>query len=86
MPLRLMVNLSNAAGSIGESDVHGCRDRFDATLQEEGLSTGGVRLKIGNECTIGSVELAGFQGMEVDEFLERVTRVHVRFLESMWRT
>ena len=83
--LRQMIYYSNVRMNVGESGgvVRGYRDHFNETLQEEGLCTGGVRMRIGNECTIGSVETTNFQGMEVNEFLDRVTRVHIRFLESI---
>ena len=59
------------------------RNCFDRALQEEGLSDGGTRRGPGNECTIGSVKTAHFQGMTVSEFLNRVTRVHIRFLDMI---
>ena len=40
-------------------------------------------MRRGNECTLGSVETDGFQGMDVCEFLDRVKRVHTRFLKSV---
>ena len=84
-PLRLMIYLENAGRSVEKSDgmVHEYRDRFKEALQKEGLCAGRVRMRRGNECTIGSVETANFQGMMVSEFLNRVTRVHIRFLESI---
>ena len=82
---RLMINLKNAGKSIEESDgmVREYRDCFNKARREEGLDDGGVRLKKGNECTVGSVETANFQGMTVNEFLDRVKRVHIRFLECV---
>ena len=82
MPLRLMIFHSNARMNFGEI-TRRYWNCFDETLQEQGLCTGGTHRKCGNECTIGSVETADFQGMEVGEFLERVTRVHTKFLESI---
>ena len=89
MPLRLMIFHSNAGMNVEESReiIRGFRDRFNEAIEEEGLCAGGVRMKIGDECTIGSVETANettkFQGMDVSEFLDRVTRVHTRFLEAI---
>ncbi len=84
---RLMINLKNAGKSIEESDGMGMvreyRDCFNKARREEGLDDGGVRLRKGNECTVGSVETANFQGMTVNEFLDRVKRVHIRFLECV---
>ena len=83
--LRLMIHLENAGMSIEESDgmVSEYRDRFNEALQEEGLDARRFGRKKGNECTVGSVEIANFQSMTVSEFLDRVTRVHIRFLESI---
>ena len=86
MPMRLMRYLPNAGGGLEKSDVHGYRDRFNDILSGEGLRTGSVRLKIGKECAIGSVELDDLQGVGVNEFLDRVMRVHVKFLEAMSRS
>ena len=84
-PLRLMIYLSNAGKSVEESDdmVHEYRDRFKEALQKEGLGAGCVRMRRGNECTIGSVGTAKFQDMTVCEFLDRVTQVHIRFLDMI---
>lgn len=84
-PLRLMIYLSNAEKSVEESEgmVHEYRDRFKEALQKEGLGAGCVRMRRGNECTIGSVETAKFQGMTVCEFLDKVTRVHISFLDMI---
>ena len=59
------------------------RNCFDRALQEEKLSDGGTRRVKGNECTVGSVETAKFQGMTVNKFLDRVKRVHIRFLDMI---
>lgn len=81
--LRLMIYLENAGRSVEESDgmVREYRDCFNEALQEEGLDARRFVRRKGNECTIGSVEIANFQGMTVSEFLDRVTRVHIRFLD-----
>ncbi len=83
--LRLMIHLRNAGRSVEESDgmVREYRDRFKEALHKEGLYAGCVRMRRGNECTIGSVETANLQGMAVSEFLDRVTRVHIRFLDMI---
>ncbi|MDE2811149.1 MAG: hypothetical protein OXN90_22250 [Gemmatimonadota bacterium] len=83
--LRLMIHLENAGRSIEESDgmVSEYRDSFNEALQEEGLDARRFVRRKGNECTVGSVEIASFQSMTVSEFLDRVTRVHIRFLESI---
>ncbi|MDE0089515.1 MAG: hypothetical protein OXU23_27620, partial [Candidatus Poribacteria bacterium] len=63
--------------------VHEYRSCFNEMLQQERLCAGNVRMRKGNECTIGSIEIANFQGMTVSEFLDRVTRVHIGFLARM---
>ena len=90
MPLRLMINIQNVGRTVERREVEGYRDRFEEALREEGLDTGGTRLVMGpnaQECTIGSIKTTNkttnFQGMTVCEFLDKVTRVHVRFLESI---
>ena len=85
MPLRLRISLQDAGRSVEESDgmLGEYRNCFDRTLQEEGLRTGGAYIKRGSECTVGSVETDNFQGMTVSEFLDRVTRVHIRFLDMI---
>lgn len=86
--LRLMIYLENAGRSVGESDdmVREYRDCFNAALQQEELWAGSVRMKRGNECTVGSVEITNFQSMTASEFLDRVTRVHIRFLDMIGAT
>ena len=81
--LRLMIYLENAGMSVEESDgmVSEYRDSFNEALQEEGLDARRFVRRKGNECTVGSVEIAKFQGMTASEFLDRVTRVHIRFLD-----
>ena len=59
------------------------RDSFNKALQEEGLDARRFVRRKGNECTVGSVETDNFQGMTVSEFLDRVTRVHIRFLDMI---
>ena len=84
-PLRLMISLGNAGESYDV--VHEYRNRFNEARQQEGLCAGKVQMRRGNECTVGSIETANetanLQGMMVSEFLDRVTRVHIRFLERM---
>ena len=83
--LRLMIHLENAGRSVEESDgmVREYRDCFNEALQEEGLGARRFGPKRGNECTVGSVETDNFQGMTVSEFLDQVTRVHIRFLDMI---
>ena len=83
--LRLMIYLENAGRSVEESDgmVREYRDCFNEALQEEGLGARRFGPKKGNECTVGSVETDNFQGVTVSEFLDRVTRVHIRFLDMI---
>ncbi|MCY3737695.1 MAG: PD-(D/E)XK nuclease family protein [Gemmatimonadaceae bacterium] len=87
-PLRLMIYLSSANMSVDEGDdlVQKFRGLFGEALQMEGLCAGDVRMRRGNESTLGSVDTAKFQGMNVDEFLDRVTRTHIRFLRLAART
>lgn len=84
-PLRLMISLSSAGQSVEESNgmMSEYQSCFDRALQEEGLSEGGARRVRGNERTIGSVATTNFQGMTASEFLNRVTRVHIRFLDMI---
>ena len=71
-PLRLMIHLSNADMSVDEGDdlVHKFRGSFSEALQMEGLDAGDVRMRRGNESTLGSVEISSettkFQGMSVE--------------------
>ena len=83
--LRLMIYLENAGMSVEESAgmVSEYRDSFNEALQEKGLDARRFGRKKGNECTVGSVEIANFQSMTVSEFLDRVTRVHIRFLDMI---
>ena len=85
MPLRFMINLINAGKKVEESEgeVRGYRDCFNQVLREVGLDTGDVGLRMGRECTIGSIKTAKFQGMTVCEFLDKVTRVHISFLDMI---
>ena len=89
MPLRLMINIQNVGRTVERREVVGYRDRFKEALREEGLDTGGTRLVMRpntQECTIGSIKTTDFQGMTVCEFLDKVTRVHVRFLDMIGAT
>ena len=87
-PLRLMINLENA--EMDYDQIKEYRRLFDKALEQEGLRTGNVGLKKGNECTVGSIEIANetakFQRMMVCRFLDRVKRVHIRFLERIQRS
>ena len=87
-PLRLMIYLSSADMSVDEGYplVQKYRGLFSEALQMEGLCAGDLRMRRGNESTLGSVDTAKFQGMSVDEFLDRVTRTHIRFLRLAART
>ena len=85
MPLRLMIYLSKTLGERGGEQWHGMREYrncFDRSPPRR-ETIGGTRRVKGNECTVGSVETAKFQGMTVSEFLDRVTRVHIRFLDMI---
>ena len=89
MPLRLMINIQNVGRTVERGEVEGYRDRFEKALGEEGLDTGDIGLVMrsnAQECTIGSIKTTNFQGMTVSEFLERVTRVHIRFLDMIGAT
>ena len=83
-PLRLMIDREQA-GSVDGSDVmlYEYRNCFARALQEGKLSDGGIDVdnSRGNQCTVGSVEITNFQEMTASDFLDRVTRVHIRFLE-----
>ena len=88
-PLRLMINIQNVGRTVERREVVGYRDRFEKALGEEGLDTGDIGLVMrsnAQECTIGSIKTTNFQGMTVSEFLERVTRVHIRFLDMIGAT
>ena len=81
-PLRLMIDCEQAGNVEGsDSMLYEYRNCFDRALQEEGLSDGGARRVKGNQCTVGSVEITNFQEMTASDFLDRVTRVNIRFLE-----
>ena len=80
--LRLMIDREQAGNVEGsDSMLYKYRNCFDRALQEEGLSDGGARRVKGNQCTVGSVEIPNFQEMTASDFLDRVTRVHIGFLE-----
>ena len=90
--LRLMISLKNAGMNYGEIQEY--QVLFNQARQQEELRTGNVRrVRSKNECTIGSVDIVNetdianettkFQGLTEDEFLDRVKRVHIRFLESI---
>ena len=82
MPLRLMIDRGQAGSVEGSGGMlSDYRDCFDRALQEEGLSPGGTRRIRGNQCTVGSVKIPNFQEMTASEFLDRVTQVHIGFLE-----
>ena len=83
-PLRLMIDCEQA-GSVEGSDgmLDEYRNCFDRALREERLSDGGTHRKKGNQCTVGSVEIPNFQEMMASEFLDRITRVQIGFLESI---
>ncbi len=84
-PLRLMIDRGNAGKSVKESAgmILEYRNCFDSALRKEQLCAGGNRRRAGNQCTIGSIKTANFQGMTLSEFLDRVKRVHIKFLESV---
>ena len=89
MPLRLMINIQNVGRTVERGEVEGYRDCFKEALREKGLDTGGIGLVMrsnAQECTIGSIKTTDFQGMTVSEFLDRVTRVHIRFLDMIGAT
>ena len=83
--LRLRIDLYEA--NMSYDVVPEYRNRFDEALLQEGLCNGDVQMPKGNECTIGSVDIVNettkFQGLTEDEFLDRVKRVHIRFLKSI---
>ena len=86
MPLRLMINIQNVGRTVERREVEEYRARFEEALREKGLDTGGIGLVMGpntRECTVGSVEITNLQGMTASEFLDRVTRVHIRFLDMI---
>ena len=89
-PLRLMIDLENAGiNEAGIKEMVGrYQERFREVREQEGLEgtvpgRGGVSRAGGNQRTVGSIKTTNFQGMTVCEFLDKVTRVHVRFLESI---
>ena len=89
--LRLMISLANAKMKYDQNyqEIQQYRKLFDQALKEEEFSTGNVGRKDedANGYTIGSVDIVNktteFQGLTEDEFLDRVERVHIRFLESI---
>ena len=85
-PLRLMINREQA-GSVEGSDgmLREYRNCFARALQEGELSEGGIDVNKskGKQCTVGSVEIPNFQEMKACEFLNRVTWVHIRFLDMI---
>lgn len=85
-PLRLAIFRENPGGSreVSNDIVYEYRKHFQKVLQQVELS-GGVSGKVKNtqECTIGFIDTANFQGLTEDEFLNQVKRVHIRFLESI---
>lgn len=85
-PLRLMIDRGEA-GSVEGSDgmLREYRNCFARALQEGELSDGGIDVdkSRGNQCAVGSVETTNLQRTTVDKFLDRVKRVHIRFLESI---
>ena len=89
-PLRLMIDLENAgiSGAGIKEMVGRYQERFREVREQKGLEgtvpgRGGVPRTWGNQRTVGSIKTTDFQGMTVCEFLDKVTRVHVRFLESI---
>ena len=78
--LRLRIDRKKVGTSNDEIQEY--KNLFGQALKQEGLRTGNVGGDI-----IGSVEIANetakFQERTVSEFLDRVTRVHIRFLESI---
>ncbi len=81
IPLRLMINLTEAKKSYDVVPEY--RNRFNEALKKEGLRARKVAPREEEECTVGSIETSKFQGLKVSEFLDRVKRVHIRFLESI---
>ena len=97
-PLRLIIDLKNAKNAgmngagINEAEINEMVGRYQEGFREireqEGLEgtvpgRGGVPRTWGNQRTVGSIKATSFQGMTICEFLDKVTRVHVRFLESI---
>ena len=89
-PLLLKIGLASTGMNYDQDydEIQEYRRLFDQALQqEEGLCDGNFLLiKAKEECTIGSIDTAELRGMtksEFREFLDRVTRVHIRFLESI---
>ena len=94
-PLRLIIDLKNAGingAGINEAEINEMVGRYQEGFREvreqEGLEgtvpgRGGVPRTWGNQRTVGSIKATSFQGMTVSEFLNRVKRVHIRFLESI---
>ena len=91
-----MISLKNAEMNYDQNyqEIQEYRAFFDQVLEEEEFRTGNVRkVRAKKDCTIGSVgivnetdianETTKFQGLKVSEFLDRVKRVHIRFLESI---
>ncbi len=86
-PLRLMISLNNAGENYDV--VHEYRNRFKEARQQEGLCTGKVQMRRGNECTVGSIDTANLKEMNVSEFsefLDQVKQVHIGFLERIQRS
>ena len=85
-PLRLMINREQAGSAeISDSMLREYRNGFARALQEGELSDGGIDVNKskGNQCTIGSVEIPDFQKMKPCDFLDRVTQVHISFLDMI---
>ncbi len=79
--LRLRIEHCNAGLDFNEVQEE-YRSRFKETLEKEGLYPGNLG---GGPyvSTVGSIKTTKFQGMELSEFLERVKRVHIGFLERI---
>ncbi len=88
-PLLLKISLASTGMNYDQDydEIQEYRRLFDQALQQERLQAGNFRLiRAEEECTIGSIDTAELRGMtksEFREFLDRVTRVHIRFLESI---
>ncbi len=85
-PLRLMISFENAGMNYDQDleEIQEYRRLFDQALEKEGLHVGNFRrVRAMKECTIGSIDTVNLQGRNVGEFLNRVNRVHIRFLESI---
>lgn len=87
--LRLMISLANAGMNYDQNndEIQKYQRLFDHQVLQGELLTGNVRkVRAKNECTVGSVNIVNkttkFQGLTVDEFLDRVKRVHIEFLKS----